>query len=188
MRTTAKIEIIHPGGRLKAHVWSIHLDGKETIMKTINIYLTKEQKKKADKVRIKYKVSLSTIAGIVAYELANRLIKCDRRDYLEKLQEDYLQKNGTYKTSIKPREILNGALNGIQKKNLYTTNALIIYLDGKVREYLDNENCNKYYAQIDKKLNEAYDIYWDYNSNIRQQRRMIKQNKEYWKKVLEENE
>lgn len=155
-------------------------------MKTINIYLTKEQKKKADRVRIKYKVSLSTLASIVSFELMNQLLKTNRKDLIEQLQQDYLQKDGTYKTSIKPRVIREGALNGIEKKNTYTTNALIIYLDSKIKDYLDNEHVNKYYANIDKKLNETYDIHWDYNAHIRDMRRMFRQNKEYWKKALEE--
>lgn len=151
------------------------------------VYITKEQKKKADKIRNKYKVSLSTLAGIVSYELANRLVKEKKEDLLKQLQEKYIQEKGNYKTSIKPREICgkDQYLNQlITNKNTYTSNALIIYLDGKIKNYIDDTD--HYYSAIDKKLNEAYDIYWDYNCNIRNQRRMLRQNKEYWKKALEE--
>ena len=156
-------------------------------MKTINVYLNKQQKQKADKVRIKYKISLSTLAGIVSYELVHSLISESKENMIQKLQDQYLQEKGNYKTSIKPREITgkDQYLNQlIQNKNKFTSNALIIYLDGKIKDYIDD--VNHYYANIDKKLSQAYDIYWDYNTIVRSQARAIRQNKKYYKRILED--
>lgn len=155
-------------------------------MKTINIYITPDVKKKIEKVRAKYKVSLSTLVGIVSYELINALSHSNQVEKIQELQEKYLIKNGK-QTSCKPRDVLKDYPNElINNKNCFCTNALYIYIEHQITTLINQEQANKYYAKIDKKLNEAYDIYWDYNCSIRNQRRMIRQNKEYWKKALEE--
>lgn len=160
-------------------------------MKTINIYLTKQNKTKADKLRIKYKVSLSTIASIVSFSLL-KYINLYNQNELEKLKTEYIvskQASTTYKTSIKPRNFTKGSYLGDMletNRNCFVSNALLIYLEGLIKNYLNPQQSNKYYAEIDKNLQETFDTYWDYNANIRNQRRMMRQNKEYWKKVLED--
>ena len=156
-------------------------------MKTINIYITREQKQRLDRIRSKYKVSLSTLTGTVAYWLVYVLLHDDRKETIKELQEKYIQSTTTYKTSVKPREVLEVLGNEITDKSKFTSNALVIYLEHKIQDYVSKKYVDTYYAKIDKKLNETFDVYWDYNCSIRNQRRMIRQNKEYWKKALNED-
>lgn len=152
-------------------------------MKTINIYLTREEKLQADKVRSRYKVSLSTLTGVIAF-ITFDLFNKHNPESLAKMQNHYLSREGNYKTSIKPRE-LNEVLHFIENKSMFASNCLKMYLNKTIKEYLKPEQINLYWARIDKELNQKYDIYWDYNCSIRNQRRMLKQNKEYWKKALD---
>lgn len=157
-------------------------------MKTINIYIKHAQKQHADRIRDKYKISLSTLVGKCAFNLANVLLKSSNKNTLEYLQQNYLQSpKEVYKTSVKPKE-LNEVLGGMENKNIFATNSLVIYLEKKINDYVSKEWANKFYADMDKDLKNAYDVYWDYNSLIRNQRRMFRSNKKYWKKVLEEME
>ena len=153
-------------------------------MKTINIYLTRTEKTQADKVRSKYKVSLSTLTGVVVL-ITYDLLHKNNEVMLEHIENKYIAKEGNYKTSIKPRELMETLGEEIKNKNIFATNCLKIYLNKAIKEYLEPEKVNLYYARIDKTLNEKFDTYWDYNCSIRNQRRMLKQNKEYWKKALE---
>lgn len=155
-------------------------------MKTLNIYIKHTQKQKADRIREKYKISLSTLCGKCAFNLVNILTKSGNIETISNLQNNYLQSpKEVYKTSVKPRE-LNEVLAKMENKNTFTTNALVIYLDRLITNYVSKEYADKYYASMDKDLRDAYDIYWDYNVMIRNQRRMFRSNKKYWKKVLEE--
>ena len=61
---------------------------------------------------------------------------------------------------------------------------MINAFDVKIKDYIDD--VNHYYANIDKKLSQAYDIYWDYNTIVRSQARAIRQNKKYYKRILED--
>lgn len=155
-------------------------------MKTINIYIKHSQKQIADRIREKYKISLSTLVGKCAYNLANALIKSGNETILENLQMNYLQDpKEVYKTSVKPREF-NEVFGNMVNKNIFGSNALVIYLERKIKDYVPKDFVDKYYADMDKDLKASYEMYWDYNCAIRNQRRMFRQNKNYWKKVAEE--
>lgn len=156
-------------------------------MKTINIYITKEQKQKAYKIQEKYRVSLSTIVGCVTYWLYKYLLMEENKKEIESLTTTYINKTAVYKTSVKPRELNQVLGNEIKNKNTFGTNATVIFLEKSIENYLtDKKNIQNYWKEIDRQLTKTEDPYWDYNSGIRIMRRMIRQNKSYWKKVIED--
>lgn len=159
--------------------------GKITKMKTINIYLTSEEKNALNKIRAKYRVSLSTLTGKVCYWTYYCIQHYGSTEILKSLQNEYISKTGNNKTSCKPRELNEVLGEEIKNKNIYATNCLKIYVAHDIKKYCNLKGVNKYFNEIDKALQNAYDVYWDYNNSIRNQRRMLKQNKEYWKKALE---
>ena len=155
-------------------------------MKTINIYITAKHKAELDRLRSKYKVSLSTLIGKLSFAFINSLNKYgDFNKTLEALSNSYLQKDNTYKTSCKPRELNETLANTIKNKNCFASNLVYIYLEKQIKNYVNDKGLTEFYMILDRELQKATDIYWDYNQQIRNTRRMLKQNKEYFKKALE---
>lgn len=155
-------------------------------MKPINIYLTKQEKDKADKLTKKNLISLSTLADIVSYWLFYVIYHYGKKEDLEKLNTEYISSNGNYKTSIKPK--LNDEYLGqvLQNKSKWCTNALKIYLNKEIAKYVnDPKAINSYYNKIDQKIQSKKEIAWNYNAVIRMQRRSLRENKEYFRKALE---
>jgi len=106
---------------------------------------------------------------------------------IDSLTTTYINKTAVYKTSVKPRELNQVLGNEIKNKNMFGTNATVIFLEKSIENYLtDKKDIQNYWKEIDRQLTKTEDPYWDYNSGIRNMRRMIRQNKSYWKKVIEE--
>lgn len=156
-------------------------------MKTINIYLTTTEKDQATRLMRKYKVSLSTLTGKICFYMTYALTHHGiENNLLDQLQEKYLETGLNHKTSVKPKELMEVLANTITNKSMFATNCLKIYLNKLVENYILQEGKNEFYTNLDKALTECKDMYWNYNVSIRSTRRMIKQNKKYWKRVLEE--
>lgn len=156
-------------------------------MKRINIYLTKQEREQAKKVSNKYRVCLSTIADKCAYWLLYLLIHYSNEETTNKILNEYLQKQGNYKTSIKQKdkELLGQT---IKKPSKYYSNALKIYLNHDIKKYIDNnEAVNKYYQEIDRTLQTTIDQFWNYNENIRMIRRAVRENPSYFERAIKEN-
>ena len=61
-----------------------------------------------------------------------------------------------------------------------------MYVRKELKHYFTNEKeLNRFYSNVDRKMNETYEEFWDYNYFVRKQRRMLRENKEYFKKAIE---
>ena len=160
--------------------------------KTINIYLSKDEKQKAHKIQQKYKVSLTTITDVLIVVSMYAFLHYKKRPLLkEEMLTGYWYDKGN-KTSIKTPKILKedtpykNILEG--KETVFCTNILKIYIRHEAKEFLTEEGTNYYYGEIDKKLQERQERYWDYNNFSRMSRRNLKENKEYYKRAIEQME
>lgn len=145
--------------------------------KRVNIYIDEKAKAYYKNLQNKYHVSLSTIASEIYFSYC--ALGCQK-----KLEEKYLILSGTSKTSIKPK--LKGYTPS--KPDMAFTNALLIFQKKYECEMLGLER-HQYEIvrdKIHKFLQEARDTYWMYNDTIRNQRRSLRDNKEYFKKALEQ--
>lgn len=146
----------------------------------VNINLTKEDHKVLTELKEKYRLSYSTICNI----LTNRIGLLINRD-------NYIFHDGTKasKTSIKPRNKVNAKL---------ITNCVKLFTRKELKNYLltnlkgsKDENLKVYEKLMngiyDEFLN-TYDPNWDGNKYQRLMPKLIKQNKEYYKKLLGVNE
>ena len=169
--------------------------------KTINIYLNSQERKLVDDLKVKYRLSLTTIVDVItkhtfkyflqyAYEYNNK-----NEEDLKRLYKEYIYNKGK-KTSIKEPQIFKKENGGDylvgneyakgQSKSKFTTNCLIIYLNKDIKNYVKEEEMQKaYWNNINKELTTRKDDWWNYNDHIRYQRRMLRENKEYFKKALE---
>lgn len=160
--------------------------------KTINIYLTKDEKQKAHKIQSKYKVSLTTIADVIIWVSYYALLHYSKvLKANDQLANNYIENKGT-KTSIKTPKCLkeNELMTCLigNKAMIYTTNVLRLYLNKTIKEYLTEEGINYYWNKCDQKLQEIQERFWDYNNFTRMTRRNLKENKEYYKKAIAEME
>lgn len=138
-------------------------------MKVVNIYLTKQDKKKLDDLKWKYHVSYSTIANICVLCLAKYIGN----------REDYIYDEKGYKTSIKAKY----EYEGLHVSQLYT-NALKMYLNKEIKKYT-NEQINQIVSsKIANMLNETWEENWNGNYFNRLMPKLLRKNKDYYKKVL----
>lgn len=147
----------------------------------INIYIEMKDKKKLDEIKYKYHLSYSTIANIIVYNYIHMDIATETFNY-KTLQEKYIYgKKGT-KTSIKPKT----SYAEITKKSILFTNCLKIFIENDLEKYLSNEKKrekarNRIYADFQNR----YEENWDGNRFQRIMPRIIKQNRQYYKRILE---
>lgn len=156
-------------------------------MKRINIYLTKEEKNELEKIARKYKCSISTIADKVCTYTYYVLTHGQGNEILF---NQYLAKG--IKTSIKPKcydPKENPLANTIENKDMFTTNCLKIYVAKNIGQYLENkEYIQVYWNKINRDLMQVKEQFWNYNNFIRSTMRSFKENKDYYKRKLEQME
>ena len=169
--------------------------------KTINIYLNSKERKLVDDLKVKYRLSLTTIVDVITkytfkYFFQYAVEKNNKNEEdLKRLYHEYLYLKGR-KTSIKEPQIFKKENGGIyligneyakgQSKSRFVTNSLMIYLNKTIENYVkDKEMVQAYWNNINKELLTRKDDFWDYNQYVRKQRRMLRENKEYFKKALE---
>lgn len=122
----------------------------------------------------KYHISFSTIANIVC-EKTCMLIN-DRE-----LQEQYTEGKEGIKTSIKPK------YDKYIKNSFIYTNVLKIFLNDKYEKYInDKTKINKMKNFIYNEMQNTYEENWDGNRLNRLMPKLIKHNKTYYRKLLEE--
>lgn len=143
--------------------------------KRINIYITQSELKQLKEIKYKYHISISTIANIITSKM--NLICSDQ------INETYLYEktDKDYKTCITPRNVYNG------NNTKMFTNSIKIFCKGEIKKYCKND---KQYIDIKNMIyNEfvkTYDENWDGDRLQRQMPKMIKQNRNYYKRILEE--
>ena len=146
----------------------------------INIYLNGKEKKKINDLKNKYHLSYSTIANIITGVFYScKELQADLKDHY--IYED---KTST-KTSIKPSRNKQIQYN-YEKPAMIYTNALKIFLNEDLKKYIANEKRrNQINNMIYSQFQNTYDDNWDGNRFCRQMPRFIRNNKEYIKKILE---
>ena len=144
-------------------------------MQRINIYLTPLEKKKMNDLKNKYHISFSTIARIVS-EKTCMLINANE------LEEQYTEGKEGLKTSIKPNNIKTW-----RKPSFIYTNTLKIFLNDKYEKYIkDKTKINKMKNFIYNEMQNTYEENWDGNRLNRIMPKLIKHNKNYYRRLLEE--
>lgn len=144
-------------------------------MKRINIYIDNKDKKRLNELKNKYHLSYSTIVNIIAEKYYMILST--------KLQDCYLYgKENTYKTSIKPR-----GQERYEHPSFLYTNATRIFTKNELSEYVQDKTLiqkvnNFIYEEFDK----TWDENWDGNHLQRSMPKIIKQNREYYRRILDE--
>lgn len=140
--------------------------------KRVNIYLEAVEMKQLLKLKEKYHLSISTIANIIA-RVYMLLIPVE-------LQDHYIYGRTGKKTSIKPRQL------GIQatKLSVLYTNVLKMFLKKDIKKFVDEKTYEKTQNMIYKEFEETWDDDWNGSLMQRLMPKYMKQNKEYYKKVL----
>lgn len=137
-------------------------------MKRINIYITAKEKKELEQLKWKYHVSYSTIANICVDVLVKHIRKYDQYLYTEK----------GYKTSLKPRL----EFEGINSSVLFT-NALKIFVNNEIAKYTEDKK-GVLKSKIINELDNTWEENWNGNYFNRLMPKLLKKNKDYYKKVL----
>lgn len=148
----------------------------------LNIYLTPKDKNELTKIKYKYHLSYSTIARLVG-----EVMTCYMNNAVSILNESYLYENdvGQCRTSIKPRKMIGQELK-VKAPTIFYTNVLKIFARNEEEKYLDIKSLSKYQKELIKAFETEKDDNWNGNEWQRRLPKMIKQNKDYYKKLLEE--
>lgn len=145
----------------------------------LTIYLDKKDKKQLNELKEKYHLSYSTIARIITSWMYTAMG--------ESLEQEYIYgKDGMYKTSIRPSSN-KGNIAPAKKPSLAYTNSIKIFLKKDIKKYLNEKKTEKLLNGIYRDLQNEYDENWNGNSYTRSFVRFVKQNKNYVKKLMEEN-
>lgn len=147
----------------------------------LNIYLTTTDINALKKIMQKYLVSLSTIADKVIFEFlkaVNHTKDDDKKpENFEKLKNGYLYTiYENTRTSIKPR--IYKELPKLDKR--LATNCLKMYARNSWNLIFKNKSdVDRMLSAIDYDLKEVYDQFYNYNEQLRNSIRVIKENKDY---------
>lgn len=154
--------------------------------KTINVYLNNEERKQIDNLKVKYQLSLTTITDILVMATMKVFLQTNNKELIERLKNEYLYIPGK-KTSIKQPKIFSDKelFAKEQHKSRFATNVIMIYLKKEIKNYVNEQLASKYWNDCNKKLTTTKDSFWNYNQHIRLQRRMLRENKDYFRKALE---
>lgn len=167
--------------------------------KTINIYLTKEERKKVDLLKAKYHLSLTTIVDVLC-DITEQtfFLNCDENLYNDLKNRHWYAL--VEKTSIKEPKLFSKKIRGTEQKAIweeshktrFANNVLHIYLYKEIGKFIQHQDLLNgkygYWNNIEKELNKRVDNFWQYNEHIRLQRRMLKENRNYFKKEIERME
>ena len=154
--------------------------------KWINIYTNKEERKLIDSLKVKYQLSLTTIVDILCEITWDCFYLNADKELFEKIKNTHLYERSN-KTSIKQPRILNKY--DLEHPNRFVNNCVHLYLSKDIKKYINKdilEGKYGYWNRIDKELTTRQDNWWQFNNHIRMQRRMLRENKDYFKKALEE--
>lgn len=154
--------------------------------KTINVYLNNEDRKQIDNLKSKYQLSLTTITDILVMVTMKVFLQTNNEELIKRLTNEYLYNRGK-KTSIKEPKIFNdkSIFAKEQHKSRFATNVIMIYLKKEIKNYVNEQLASKYWKECNKKLTTTKDGFWNYNQHIRLQRRMLRENKDYFRKALD---
>lgn len=159
-------------------------------VKGINIYLNNLDKKKLNEIKFTYHLSYSTIINIIWKHLYIWTCRYDqeiRYIYKEEIKNEQ-------RTYIKPRDIKQ-----IPQPTITLTNLTKMFLKDEIEKYIINEKAKKenkenkqiantLRSQIYNEFRNTLDDNWNGNQLQRQMPKMIKQNRDYYRRLLEMDE
>ena len=174
-------------------------------MKKINIYLTENEKNEFHTIQNKYKISMSTIADKICFyfykqtihnpmdvELCNKL----QNEYIQfdktgKIIEGYKKEERRSKTSIIPKCF--NEKDGIMyyniknpNKSIYITNVMYLYITKQLDKYITKKGLQIFYNDINTEFSKTREQFWNYNNAVRNQTRAVRQNKDYYRRIVNE--
>ena len=156
----------------------------------INVYIAKEDRKKLDEIKVKNQLSLTAIVDILI-EITYDCLKLNcNEETMKKITNMYVYQRGN-KTSIKiPRSYKRNTMYETVDKSRFASNCLNIYLKKEINIFIKNKDILEgkygYWNRINQEMKNRHDPKWQYNENLRNQVNIVKQNKEYFKKILGE--
>lgn len=162
-------------------------------MKRINIYITEKTKNELLHYCKKYSVSISTIADKLTNILLTKTsLKETTFTWIINgtLNKNYLDKETKNKTSIKPRindEYLNFLENtkDTANKSRYYSNILYLLANQeRLKQYYTEEQINLIKMSLGNQLANTKEPRYNYNQELRKQVRIVKQNRDYFNKIL----
>ena len=141
---------------------------------SVNIYLTREDKRKLNEIKYRYHLSYSTIANI----LVNHLCMPCKLDLIYKYIYEETEK---IKTHIEPRN------NKDHQFGRYVyTNAIKIYLKQDLKKYInDDRKIQSINGKIQREFETTIEDNWDGNRFNRNMVRWLKRNKDYAQEILD---
>lgn len=147
----------------------------------LNIYLTHEDKQILNQIKYKYQLSYSTIARLLLENLIN-VSGTKEIDAIYLYPDD----KGQTKTSIKPRKF-KGYETLVKHPTICYTNAIKLYTRNDIEKklFLKETKYKKFIKELEKSFKEEKDPNWNGNEWQRRMPRLIKQNREYYRKLLE---
>lgn len=157
--------------------------------KRINIYISPLAKKQLDKIKAKYHVSYSTIIQTLNTDVIN-WYKTEQNSIFNEMTQKYFYKDeNRQKTSVRPNctPILENYLTIEHISKLYTNTAELL-INKELQTRLENEMLkpfNKIKQKLGNELAKKRETYYNYNAVVRNNARSIRENKEYWKRILE---
>lgn len=141
--------------------------------KRITIYIKPENKRRLDEIKYKYHLSYSTIINILAKEYFKYLG--------QGIMEHYYDDKKGLKTSIKP----NTEKFFTKNQSILYTNAVTLFCTKMLDNMLDKSKKQKLNTEIYNEFQNTYEENWDGNRFQRIMPRMLKQNRDYYKRILE---
>lgn len=139
----------------------------------INIYLTNADRKRLNELKYKYHLSYSTMANIITDKICSQIKQKEFKNYL------YDDKT-KYRTSIKPRNAFK-----YENRTQIYTNCIKLFTRGDLRKYMDEKDAVNLEISILNEMNDTYDENWDGNRLNRMMPKIVKKNRDYYKKILE---
>lgn len=148
----------------------------------LNIYLTNEDKQILNQIKYKYQLSYSTIARLIGENLLSVI------NDVKELDAFYMYPNdkGQTKTSIKPRKF-KGFEVWVIHPTIFYTNVIKLFTRNNVEKklFLKESKYKKFQKDLEKAFKEEKDPNWNGNEWQRRMPRLIKQNKPYYRKLLD---
>lgn len=140
-------------------------------MNTI-LYLTPQENETLKTMKFKYKLSISTICEII---WENCIVEKNLEQY--KTLRIYEAKR-EHQRHIKPQLPKHFETEKDNFSARVINNFVCLYLKNELKQHVK--------CRIIKQLKETKEDNWDYNIKLKQTARMLKRNKEYFKKYLED--